>query len=55
MKMGKSPLLRKYLTKSIREILTCTVSTKDTNRGVKMSVNHSKESYKWIKPYYNVS
>ena len=42
-KLGKNPLLIKYSTKRISEILTYRVNIKDMNRGVKMSVNHSRE------------
>jgi hypothetical protein len=40
-KLGKSTLLNKYLAKRLREILSCRIHT---NRSVKMSVNHCRES-----------
>jgi hypothetical protein len=41
-KLSESILLSKHLAKSIREILSCKICTKDTNRRVKMSTNHSR-------------
>jgi hypothetical protein len=43
-KLGKSTLLNKYLTKSLKKILSCGICKKKTNISVKISVNHSRES-----------
>jgi hypothetical protein len=43
-KLSKTTLLNKLPMKSIREILTYRIHKKDTNRSVKMSMNHSRES-----------
>jgi hypothetical protein len=43
-KLGRSTLLCKYLAKSLKEILSCRIHMKNTNRSCKMSVNHNRES-----------
>jgi hypothetical protein len=43
-KLDKSTMLSKYLVKSLKEILSCEICTKNMNRSVKMGVNYSRES-----------
>jgi hypothetical protein len=42
-KLSSSTLLSKHMAKSIKKILSYRIRTKDMNRSVKMSMNHSRE------------